>query len=64
MKPWYESKTLWFNALAIVALVIPNLIEALGKTFPGVELINVWGAFALAVVNIVLRFVTNEPLKK
>lgn len=62
-KMWYQSKTIWANVLGLAVLIIPQLIDALTQTFPQADLITVWGGFALAVVNIVLRFVTSEPLK-
>lgn len=48
-KPWYASKTIWVNALALVVV----LVQPLGLTLSIEEQTAV-----LAVVNIVLRWVT------
>ena len=54
-KPFWMSKTLWVNALAIAgSLLIGQYVTA-----------DQWAeitAVGLAVVNIVLRFVTGEPV--
>jgi membrane protein YdbS with pleckstrin-like domain len=59
-KKWYQSKTLWFNLLALVAAVAANY----GYTG---ELSPEWEVFApviVVVVNLVLRLVTKEPIEK
>lgn len=60
MKPFYESKTLWFNVLALIVIVATAFgfadFEASGDI---VEL----GSVIVAVVNIVLRFVTNKGIR-
>lgn len=53
-KKWYLSKTLWVNAIAIVALVLQ---AQFGFVIGGEEQLAI-----LAVVNLVLRAVTKEPL--
>jgi len=59
-KHWYASKTLWVNFLAIVAIILNNQF--------GIELdVEVQAALAtsiLAIINIVLRFVTKQPVGK
>lgn len=58
-KVWWKSKTLWFNVLALVALVAANW----GYTG---QLPGSWQVFvpvAIALVNLILRLVTREPVK-
>lgn len=60
-KPAVKSKTVWLNVLATVA----GLVVSLGNT-DVVQENPEWAAIAgtaVAVANIVLRFVTKEPLK-
>ena len=57
-KSWYLSKTLWFNALALVVLVAASFGYT-GEISPD------FAAFAPAIViiiNVILRFVTKEPI--
>ncbi len=49
MKKWYQSKTIWTNVLAILAVF--------GLNLSGEEMTAV-----LAVINLVLRIVTKEEL--
>lgn len=54
-KPWWTSKTIWANLIALIgSLVVAVGLDA-GKW---AEISTV----SLAVVNVVLRFVTNEPV--
>jgi len=58
-KKWYASKTLWFNLLALVVAIA----AAFGYTG---ELPVSWGVFVpgiVAVINILLRLVTNKTLE-
>jgi hypothetical protein len=57
MKKWYQSKTLWFNALSLVALVLQGIIE--GKLVPaGLA----WEALGIVVINAILRMLTNTGI--
>ena len=51
MKKWYASKTLWINAIGIIAVFIPDIIspELTVKILVG--------------VNIILRFITKEKIE-
>lgn len=64
-KPWYQSRTLWVNLffLAAAALVETQPVLAL---LQGVlpERVYMWLAFALPIVNGVLRVVTTRGLIK
>ncbi|HSG30972.1 MAG TPA: hypothetical protein VLB82_05445 [Thermodesulfobacteriota bacterium] len=54
-KKWYQSKTIWFNVLAIAGAIFTMASEQLSQgAGTGVILINAG--------NILLRFVTNKPL--
>ena len=58
MKKWYTSKTLWFNSLALFAVVAGSF------GFSG-ELPAEWAVFVpaiVAVINVILRLVTKEPV--
>ena len=53
--PWYASKTLWVNAIALIALLVQSIT--------GHELLNVEiQASILAGINLVLRFITKQPI--
>jgi len=59
-KKWYLSKTFWFNVVALVLAVL----EQYGYT--GV-LPAEWEPLVpvlIIVVNLVLRFVTKEPIER
>jgi ABC-type Fe3+-siderophore transport system permease subunit len=54
-KPWYASKTLWANSLAIVGAVVQGVT---GNEIISPEIqITVMG-----VINMILRFFTNAKL--
>jgi hypothetical protein len=54
-KPWWTSKTIWTNLIALAG----SLVVAIGFD-PGrwAEISTV----SLAVVNVALRLITNEPV--
>ena len=59
-KKFYLSKTFWFNVVALVLMVLAQF----GYTG---ELPEEWAALApaiLAIVNLILRAVTKQPLEK
>lgn len=53
-KKWYTSKTLWLNVLGIVAIVLQTQI--------GFVLSAELQTSVLAILNVVLRIVTKEPI--
>ena len=57
MKKWYTSKVLWVNVIAVAVVVAEYLIA---QKIYSPEL----HALVLAVINIVLRFVTHSGLTK
>ena len=60
-KPWYCSRTLWFNAAAAVLMVIEQQLGLI-KPFIGSES---YAAFAIGVtaINAVLRTITSMGLR-
>ena len=56
-KEWYKSKTLWANILAVTLLVMEHAVGVI----PAV-LSPEWEATIIAVVNFILRTVTNQPI--
>jgi hypothetical protein len=57
MKPWYESRTLWFNVFALLAVIIGSLTQ-----WP--ELVEIYPQLtaALTIVNMILRFMTYQAI--
>lgn len=57
MKPWYKSRTLWLNALTLVAVIIVSV-----TAWPELQQYGAQMATALAVVNMLLRFMTTQAI--
>ena len=62
-KPWYKSKTVWFNVLSIGGAILGGAIGLL----PTIEPFISPTAYAIVLlvvssVNIILRAVTNGPI--
>lgn len=60
-KRWWASKIVWVNLVALVATVAPLVGLDMGLDAEKQASIV---AGVMAVVNIVLRFVTNKPIGK
>ncbi len=58
-KPFYQSKTFWFNILAGVIAIAG--IFGFASFEPSSEVLEVIGVI-VAAVNIVLRYVTTKPV--
>ena len=58
MKRWYKSKTVWINVLSLVAMVLATVAQ-----WPEMNEIAPQIVYALAIVNVLLRFVTSESLR-
>lgn len=56
-KKWWMSKTLWFNGLSIIVLVVDHLSGQ--NVIPKEAAVSIIG-----VVNMILRVVTNKPVSK
>ena len=53
-KHWYASKTMWFNIIALFLLVATHIW--------GIEFEPEVAIGLLALVNLILRIITKEPL--
>lgn len=58
MKRWYKSKTLWINALTLLLLVLGTV-----SNWQEMQQYSTHIAYASALVNVVLRFITTEKLQ-
>ncbi len=56
VKPWYRSKTVWFNVLGVAVVIGKLLGFSLFQLDPTLE------AGVLAVFNLILRFATRVPI--
>lgn len=59
-KPWYQSKTIGFNALVIGATVVTSAVPALQQYMTAENYAVLANAVALG--NAVLRLWTNKPI--
>lgn len=57
MKPIWKSKTLWVNILTLAVLIGGVL-----SSNPQYGELAKWAALGLPIVNVLLRFVTNQPV--
>lgn len=62
MKPWWKSKTLWFNAVVLMLAAAESQLNVLQGALPGG--LFAWLAFVLPVVNAALRFITSTGVGK
>ena len=54
-KHWFQSKMLWVNAIALVAIIV--------QYATGQEVLDIEAqATILAVINLILRLITNRPI--
>ena len=58
MKRWYKSKTVWINVLSLVAMILATVAQ-----WPEMNEIAPQIVYALAIVNVMLRFVTSESVR-
>lgn len=52
-KPILSSKTVWWNLIAGAVQTLPGIAPMIPQP---------WGALATAIVNILLRYVTTQPV--
>lgn len=59
-KPWWRSRTLWVNALVLLAAAAETQLQLLQPLLP----VNIFAlvAFGLPLVNVLLRTVTQQAL--
>lgn len=55
-KPWWESKTIWVNAILLTIAILGVFLDY--KVIDP-QIVSI----ASAILNVVLRFVTTEPVK-
>lgn len=58
-KPIWHSKTFWFNVLSGVAVVLAEVSTLL----PDLGIETKWLLFAVALINIILRIMTTQPVQ-
>lgn len=56
-KPWWRSKIIWINLIALIVAALADNIEALQGHLPGS--VYAWLCFLLPPINIFLRFLTK-----
>jgi len=59
MKSWFKSKTIWAN----IILAALGIISEVSQVFPISQNPKVWVTIT-AVLNIILRTITTQPLSK
>jgi len=60
-KEWYKSKVFWFNVLALIVMLAGAF--GFGEFQPDEQWVEV-GAVLISVINLVLRFLTQQPLAR
>lgn len=63
-KPFWESRTVWFNALTMVAALLVLLMEMSAAGTLPFSVDARWIVLGQAIINLVLRFVSNQPLTR
>lgn len=61
-KPWYTSKTLWWNVLTIVLAILGFLMTTAAQGGLPFHIDTRYLVLVAGVVNILLRCVTTQPL--
>lgn len=56
-KPWYVSKTIWFNVITVIVSIIMLLSQ-----MPDFAEYNKWFTLLVGIMNIVLRAITTTPV--
>lgn len=61
-KHWYQSKTIWFNAIIVAVGLATSATPAL-EQYMSAEMYGVIASF-VAFINAVLRLATGQPIKQ
>lgn len=61
-KVWYQSKTIWINAITILLAILTLLLTQQANGGLPFNLDARWVILGLGVLNIVLRSVTDQPV--
>ena len=64
MKPFWQSKTMWINGLTVLAMILAFVVDTQMAGGLPFELDSAWLVLILGIVNILLRFVTNQPISR
>ena len=56
-KSWFKSKTLWLNVLAVVVFAVEYATQ---QSWVAISI----SGLVVGVLNMILRFMTNQPLGK
>jgi hypothetical protein len=65
MKKWYQSKTVWFNVVAVLVAVLAPVLEGFGYSGEVPADAQIFVFAAIAGVNLILRyFFTGQPLRE
>lgn len=59
-KPWWQSKTIWFNLFTAVLIATELQLGVLKTAMP--DWAYAWAGFALAMANVVLRTISSAAL--
>lgn len=64
-KPWYKSKTLWFNLafLVLTLILVVARFFGYGDFEPGVEWQEIVAVVG-SVINLILRYATKKPISR
>jgi len=60
VKHWYASKTIWFNALALIVMIATQAF-GFGEFVMSPEVAE-FGTAAVILINLALRLVTKQAL--
>jgi hypothetical protein len=63
-KVWYQSKTIWINALVIAGVIAEFLLDQQQMGLLPFTLNPAWITMVLGIVNIILRFVSDRPVSR
>lgn len=61
-KPWWESKTVWFNGLTMLVVFLALIMQMSDAGTLPFPVDPKWIVFLQAIINLILRFVTNAPV--
>jgi hypothetical protein len=60
-KPWWQSKTIWVNVIALAFAMAEANLQLLSGHLPGG--IYAWTAYGLPIINMVLRMITKVGVR-
>lgn len=63
-KVWYTSKTVWWNVGTIVLAILGFLMVTQASGGLPFEIDGRWLVIVSGIINIILRFVSNDPLTR